>query len=141
MYGRSKFLGEVHEPHCLTLRTALIGRELIYKTGLLEWFLAQSGTVRGFTHAIYSGFTTLELARIIEKIITAYPRASGLYHVSSEPISKYDLLMLIKRKLRLEIEIIPDEEYKCDRGLDSTKFRSEFKYNPPSWEVMIDELA
>ena len=141
LYDKSKFIGEVHEPHCLTLRTSIIGRELIYKTGLLEWFLAQRGVVRGFTHAIFTGFTTLELARIIEKIMTGYPRASGLYHVSSEPISKYDLLMLIKRKMHLETEIIPDGELKCDRSLDSTKFRSEFKYNPPSWDVMIDELA
>jgi dTDP-4-dehydrorhamnose reductase len=51
------------------------------------------------------------------------------------------LLALIKRKLRLEIEIIPDWELKCDRSLDSSKFRSEFKYNPPGWEAMIDELA
>jgi dTDP-4-dehydrorhamnose reductase len=141
LYGRSKFLGEVHEPHCLTLRTSIIGRELVYKTGLLEWFLAQRSAVRGFTNAIFSGFTTLELARTIEKIITGHPHASGLYHVSSEPISKYDLLMLIKTKMRLETEIIPDREFKCDRSLDSTKFRSEFKYNPPNWEVMIDELA
>ncbi|HMK15204.1 MAG TPA: SDR family oxidoreductase [Burkholderiales bacterium] len=141
LYGKSKFLGEVHGPRCLTLRTSIIGRELIYKTGLLEWFLAQRGTVRGFTHAIFSGFTTLEMARIMENIITGYPRASGLYHVSSEPISKYDLLLMIKRKMRLGTEIIPDGEFKCDRSLDSTKFRSEFKYNPPNWEVMIDELA
>lgn len=141
LYGRSKFLGEVHGPHCLTLRTSIIGRELIYKTGLLEWFLTQHGTVLGFTHAIFSGFTTLELARIMEKIITDYPRASGLFHVSSEPISKYELLLMINRKMRLGTQIIPDGEFKCDRSLDSTKFRSEFKYNPPSWEVMIDELA
>ena len=141
LYGRSKLLGEVMEPHCLTLRTSMIGRELQFKTGLLEWFLAQRGTVHGFTHAIFSGFTTLELARIIEKIITGYPRASGLYHVSSDPISKYDLLKLINKKMRLPLEIVPDTEFKCNLSLDSTKFRSEFKYNSPSWEVMIEELA
>jgi dTDP-4-dehydrorhamnose reductase len=141
LYGRSKLLGEVTELSCLTLRTSMIGKELLHKTGLLEWFLAQRGTVRGFTHAIFSGFTTLELARTIEKIITGHPHTSGLYHVSSEPISKYDLLIMVKNKMRLKTEIIPDGEFKCDRSLDSTKFRSEFKYNPPSWEVMIDELA
>ncbi len=141
LYGRSKLLGEVTELFCLTLRTSMIGKELLHKTGLLEWFLAQRGTVRGFTNAIFSGFTTLELARTIEKIITGHSRVSGLYHVSSEPISKYDLLTMVKNKMRLKTEIIPDGEFKCDRSLDSTKFRSEFKYNPPSWEVMIDELA
>ncbi|MGH8743204.1 MAG: hypothetical protein ACREUY_02905, partial [Burkholderiales bacterium] len=137
----SKFLGEVHEPHCMTLRTSIIGRELMHKTSLLEWFLSQSGTVRGFTHAIFSGFTTLELARIMDKIITGFPRASGLYHVSSDPISKYDLLRLIKEKMRLPVEIVPDAKFRCDRSLDSTKFRMEFKYNPPQWETMVEELA
>ena len=141
LYCKSKFLGEVHESHCLTLRTSIIGRELMHKTSLLEWFLSQRGTIHGFSHAIFSGFTTLELVRIIDNIISGYPRASGLYHVSSDPISKYDLLKLIKEKMRLLLEIVPDAEFKCNLSLDSTKFRSEFKYNPPSWEVMIDKLA
>ena len=141
VYGYSKVLGEVADPHCITLRTSIIGKELLRKTGLFEWFISRKEPVKGFTKAIFSGFTTIELSRIIEMLIARHPGASGIYNVSSEPISKYDLLKLIKSKMRLKTEIIPDGEFKCDRSLDSTKFRTEFNYNPPSWEVMIEELA
>ncbi len=140
-YGMIKLLGEVNMPGCVTLRTSIIGRELLRKCGLLEWFLAQRGVVHGYKNAIFSGFTTIELSRIIEMLIAKYPGASGIYHVSSEPISKYGLLTLIKQKMRLPIEIIPDEEPKYDRRLDSSRFRSEFNYAPPTWEAMIDELV
>ena len=141
LYGKTKYLGEVHDSHCLTLRTSMIGRELSRKQGLLEWFLTQRGSVQGFKNALFSGFTTLELSRIIDKILAEYPEKGGLYHVSSEPISKYDLLTLIKRKMGLRVEIMPVEEPRLDRSLDSTRFRSEFNYTPPTWEEMIDELS
>lgn len=140
LYGKSKFLGEVHDSHCITLRTSIIGRELTRKKSLLEWFLAQKGPVKGFKNAIFSGFTTRELSRIIEKILIEYPDASGLYHVSSDPINKFDLLTLIKEAMDLQTEIISDEAFHCDRSLDSTRFRREFNYTPPTWETMVDEL-
>lgn len=141
LYGKSKLLGEVSEGHCITLRTSIIGRELVRKKSLLEWFLAQRGTVRGFRQMIYTGFTTQEMSRIVEKILVERPQAAGIYHVSSAPISKYDLLCLIKKKLRLAIDVVPDDEMQCNRSLDSTRFRSEFHYTPPAWEQMVDELA
>jgi dTDP-4-dehydrorhamnose reductase len=141
LYGRTKYLGEVDAANCITLRTSIIGRELSRKTGLLEWFLAQRGSVRGFRKAIFSGFTTLEIARIVELLLTRFPRASGVYHVSSAPISKYDLLGLVKKRLGLGVEIVPYDDFVCDRSLDSTRFRSEFGYEPASWEAMIAELG
>ncbi len=141
LYGRSKFLGEVSDAHCLTLRTSIIGRELSRKTGLLEWFLSQKGTVRGFRNAIFSGFTTHEMSRVIEKMLVEYPNASGVYNVSSEPISKFDLLLLIKETLGLAIEVIPYESFRCDRSLNSERFRREFLYTPPSWKAMIEEMC
>ncbi len=141
LYGKTKYLGEVHDPHCLMLRTSIIGYELSRKKSLLEWFLSQTGTVKGFTKAIYTGFTTLEMSRIIEKMLVEHPRASGVYHVSSDPINKYDLLLLCSEKLGHSIEIIPDDTFCCDRSLDSTRFRAEFKYTPPTWSSMIEELA
>jgi dTDP-4-dehydrorhamnose reductase len=141
LYGRTKYLGEVYDSHCVTLRTSIIGKELSRKQGLLEWFLSQRGSVQGFKNALFSGFTTLELSRIIEKILTEYPGKGGLYHVSSDPISKFDLLTLIKRKMDLRIEIIPTEEPRLDRSLDSTRFRKEFNYTPPTWEEMIWKLS
>lgn len=140
LYGKTKYLGEVHESNSLTLRTSIIGRELSRHTSLLDWFLAQSGTVKGFTNAIYTGFTTLEMSRIIEKMLLEYPDASGVYQVSSDPINKYELLLLIREKLGLDIEIIPDDAFCCDRSLDSSRFRADFNYIPPTWPTMIEEL-
>ncbi len=141
LYGKTKYLGEVHEANSLTLRTSIIGRELSRHTSLLDWFLAQTGTVKGFTNAIYTGFTTLEMSRIIETMLINYPHASGVYQVSSDPINKYDLLVLIKEKLGLNVEIVPDNVFHCDRSLDSTRFRAEFNYIPPAWSAMIEELC
>lgn len=141
LYGRSKFLGEVHAANAITLRTSIIGPELSRKTGLLEWFLAQRGTIRGYRNAIFSGFTTPEMARIIELVLTRFPSAAGVYQVSSAPISKFDLLGLFKAALRLPVEILPYDDFRCDRSLDSTRIRVEFGYRPPEWPAMVDELA
>ncbi|MFH1231915.1 MAG: SDR family oxidoreductase, partial [Planctomycetota bacterium] len=105
LYGRTKFLGEVYYPHCVTLRTSIIGHELKGKHGLIEWFLAQKGKVRGFTNAIYSGFPTAEIARIISEYVITNPDLKGLYQVSSDPISKYELLRLVADKYKKQIEI------------------------------------
>lgn len=140
LYGKTKYLGEVHDGHCLTLRTSIIGRELSRKKSLLEWFLAQQGPVKGFKNAVYTGFTTLEMSRIIETMLTEHPDATGVYQVSSDPINKYDLLLLFRNKLGHDIEILPDKDFCCDRSLDSSRFRQEFGYTPPNWDAMIGEL-
>ena len=141
LYGRTKALGEISGKSSLTIRSSFIGQELQNGTELFEWFLAQTGAVKGFRNTIYTGLTTIELGRIVERLIVEYPECSGLYHVSSEPLSKYELLGLIREKLQLNIDIIPDNTFKCNRSLNSKKFRREFNYSPPSWEDMIDELA
>jgi dTDP-4-dehydrorhamnose reductase len=142
LYGRTKLLGEVSEPHCITLRTSMIGPELSRKSGLLEWFLSQKGqTVKGFTKAIFSGFPTVELARIIEQVLLKAPSLHGIYHVASEAISKYDLLTLIRDRLHLPVTIERDSTFECDRSLDASQFRKETGYSPPPWDVMIDHMA
>ena len=141
LYGRSKFLGEVSDLGCITLRTSIIGPELLRKTGLLEWFLAQKGSIRGFKRAIYTGLTTSEMSRIIEMLLERFPDASGVYHVSSDAISKFDLLTLVRDRVGRAVEIVPDETVVCDRSLDSSRFRREFGYSPPAWPAMIAELA
>ena len=142
IYGKTKYLGEVNKIGALTIRTSLIGRELDSTNGLLEWFLSnQGGKVNGFTNAIFSGFPTLHLSRIIADIIMNHQNLSGLYHVSSEPISKFKLLTLIKEAMKLNIEIEDYPNFQCDRSLDSTLYRKETGFKPPSWEKMVDELA
>jgi dTDP-4-dehydrorhamnose reductase len=141
LYGRSKLLGEVGYAPGITLRTSMIGPELFRKAGLVEWFLAQRGSVRGYTRAVFSGFTTIELSRVIERAIVARPELHGVYHASAAPITKHDLISLIKRKLRLKVAIIRDASLRIDRSLDSARFKRDFAYSPPSWDSMIGELA
>ncbi len=140
LYGRSKLLGEVDYAGCITLRTSIIGHELQSRNGLVEWFLGESGTVRGYTNAIYTGFPTIEMARIITGYVIPNPQLSGVYHVSSDPISKYDLLKLVSRKYGKVINIEPYEEFVLDRSLVSSRFRKMTRYEPPPWTDMIDTM-
>jgi dTDP-4-dehydrorhamnose reductase len=141
LYGRTKLLGEVNGSHCVTLRTSIIGHELRGRFGLIEWFLGESGRVRGYTGAIYSGFPTIEFARIIADRVLPDTGLAGLYHVSSEPVSKFDLLHLVARRYHRETEIEPISEPAVDRSLLSDRFRSRTGYMPPSWPDLIDAMC
>lgn len=140
LYGRSKSLGEVGDSHCITLRTSIIGHELRGKLGLVEWFLSQKERVQGYTRAIYSGFPTVELAGIISKYVLTNQDLAGLYQVSSDPISKYDLLCLIAEKYGKQIKIEPYEQFVIDRSLDSSRFREKTGYVPPKWPALVDMM-
>ncbi len=142
LYGKSKYLGEVVSENCLTLRTSIIGRELKTAHSLVEWFLSNRGkTVRGFTEAIYTGFPTIIFAEIIDQLLTEHPDLSGLYQVSSDPISKYELLKLIREAYRADIEIEPFDDFKLDRSLDSSKFREATGLAFPDWKTMVGRMA
>jgi dTDP-4-dehydrorhamnose reductase len=141
LYGKTKYLGEVNYPGCLTLRTSIIGRELKTTHGLIEWFLSQEGkTVSGYKKAIFSGLTTIALSKIIAEIIVNQPRLSGIRQVASEPISKYDLLNLVNKIYGLKIRIDPDETIINNRSLNPEKFKKETNIKIPSWEYMIEEM-
>lgn len=141
LYGMSKILGEVAEGDNLTIRTSIIGRELFSSHSLLEWFLSQQGkTIKGFKQAIFSGFPTIVLAEIVGRIIEDHRNLRGLYHVSSEPISKYDLLNLIKARTGLRVEIEPDTEFRMDRSLNSDKFKAATGFAALSWDTMIEQM-
>ena len=140
-YGISKFLGEIiYRPNCLTLRTSIIGHELITSHGLLNWFLLQEDSVPGYTHAIFSGLPTIELSDVIEKYIIFNPALCGLYHISSDPIDKYSLLRLISAKYQKDIKILPYSEVRINRSLNSHKFRTLTGYNAPDWKVLIEKM-
>jgi dTDP-4-dehydrorhamnose reductase len=141
VYGRSKLLGEVTGEGALTLRTSMIGLGLYRKTSLVDWFLAQKGRVQGYRKAIFSGLTTRELSRVIRMIVEKHPQASGLYHLSAAPISKYELLVRLRERLAKNIDIVAVDEPRIDRSLDSTRFRRVFGWQPPAWDAMLDELA
>jgi dTDP-4-dehydrorhamnose reductase len=142
LYGKSKFLGEVYGKNCLTLRTSIIGRELSTEHSLIEWFLSNAGgKIKGYKNAVYSGFPTIVLAELMADLMKNYPDLEGLFHVSSEPINKYELLCLVKEKFGLDIEITPFEDFYIDRSLDSAKFRKLTGFKPNTWEEMISRMA
>jgi dTDP-4-dehydrorhamnose reductase len=142
IYGKTKFLGEISGENSLTIRTSLIGRELSTSNNLIEWFLSnQGGKVKGFANAIFSGFPTIYLANIIKLIIENRNKLHGIYHVSSEPISKYQLLKLIRDRMQLNIEIEEYPDFYCNRSLNSSLFRETIGFKPISWPAMIDEFV
>ena len=142
LYGKTKQQGEVKESHCVTIRSSVIGHEIDSSLSLLGWFLSQKGkTIRGFTRAIYTGFTTIEMANIVEFILTQHQTLFGLWQVASEPISKFDLLKLCQSKLDWQGKIEPDDSFVCDRSLNGERFKLATGYEPPSWEKMITELS
>ncbi len=140
LYGRTKFLGEVIYPHCVTLRTSIIGHELKGKYGLIEWFLTQKEKIRGFTNVIFSGLTTIEMAHVIGKYVIPDSGLKGLYHVSSNPISKYNLLELVKSKYEKQIEIEPFDDFRLDRSIDSSLFKRITGYTSSSWQKIVDMM-
>lgn len=141
-YGKCKYLGEVSGPHCLTLRSSVIGIELSRKASLIEWFLAQRGSIKGFRRAIYTGLTTQEMSRVIEMLLVDYPKLSGLWHVSSQAINKYELLCQFSNLLgRQDVTISPNDDFICDRSLLCEPFTVLTGYQSPSWEIMLNELA
>ncbi len=140
-YGRTKFLGEITDYHGLTLRFSAIGREIESHTELLEWFLSQKGQVKGFSKAIYSGVTTKVIAEELVKIIKLHPELHGIFQLSSSPISKYDLLCLIKKKYNLLTEILPYEGYVSDKSLVCEKYKRLTGYEVSTWEEMISSLV
>lgn len=140
LYGKSKFLGEVDYPHAITLRTSIIGHELQGVHSLIGWFLSQEQQCKGFIKAIYSGLPTVVLARLVRDVIIPQTGLSGLYHVASRPISKYDLLCLVAKTYGKSIEIIPDGSLVIDRSLNAERFREATGYVAPDWPELIKAM-
>lgn len=138
-YGRSKALGEVGGESCLTLRTSIVGPDPSKSgIGLFNWFMVQQGEILGFTNAIWTGVTTLELAKAIERFFSM--ELSGLYHlVNGESIDKYELLKLFKEAMGKDITIKPNSDYVCDKSLINT--RNDGDFATPSYQQMVTDMA
>ena len=140
-YDRSKALGELENNKDVTFRNSIVGPDINPGgIGLLNWFLQQKGTVKGYRKAIWTGQTTLQLAKTMEE--AAKEKVSGLYNmVPDTPISKYELLCLFNRYIRKEpIEIVPDDAVAADKSLKRTRFEG-FPYRIPDYEKMVYELG
>jgi dTDP-4-dehydrorhamnose reductase len=141
LYGRSKYIGELHHSvNAVTLRTSIIGHELGTSFALLEWFLSQQGTVKGFSKAIFSGVPTCELARIIIEFVLSKPQLHGLYHVAAQPISKLHLLELVAKDYGLQTTINPDSSLVIDRSLCANRFHQATGYTAPEWPELIEKM-
>lgn len=141
VYGMTKFLGEIRDmENVLTLRTSIIGHEIKSNLGLLDWFLSQKNKIKGYRKAIFSGFTTLEFSRLLAEKIIPNKDLWGLYQISVNPISKYDLLKLVSGVYKKKIDIGIDDSVEIDRSLNSDLLRSKIGYNPPDWKILIDDL-
>jgi dTDP-4-dehydrorhamnose reductase len=141
LYGKSKYIGELHaQLNAVTLRTSIIGHELGSQYSLVDWFLSQNGTVKGYEKAIFSGLPTVELARVIRDYVIPNPELHGLYHVSVAPIDKLSLLKLVAEVYEKEIDIIADSQLSINRSLNSSKFQAATGYVPPSWLELVKSM-
>lgn len=141
LYGMSKYLGEVGNlSNTLTLRTSIIGHATYSNLQLVDWFLEQKGSIHGYRKAIFSGIPTIEIARIFHRYIIQNSSLCGIYHLSADAISKYDLLKIIKQVYNKDIEIIPDDKVEIDRSLNSSRFRDATGYQPPKWPELVSAM-
>lgn len=144
LYGRTKALGEITDnKNVLTVRTSMIGREIKGFYSLLEWFLAQKNKrITGYTSAMFSGTTTNYLARLIKFYIEKFP-ISGLCHIVSETISKFDLLTALNGAYGVNAEIVPDSVFELDKICNRTMDSNYIPLNDIkiTWDELIDELS
>jgi len=139
IYAISKGLGEVIDNQHLTLRTSVVGPELKSDgEELFHWFMSQSGSISGFTKAIWSGVTTIELAKAVKWSIDN--NIFGLYHVTNNSsISKYELLKLFQKYTKKDIDIIPVDGKNVDKSFIDTRLLINYKI--PSYEQMILDMV
>ena len=142
IYGLTKLLGEVNTPNALTIRTSIIGHELDKEgPGLVSWIIRSRGTrVSGFARALYTGVTTDFMADAVHRLITDFPELCGVWHLSADAISKYDLVCLMNEIYGLGMTIDRDETFVCDRRLDSALFRRRTGIVPPPWRDMLMQM-
>ncbi|WP_253645227.1 SDR family oxidoreductase [Vibrio sp. Y42_MX_L11] len=140
LYGKSKCLGEVSYGKHLTLRTSIIGHELTSTVSLVDWFLSQVESTKGFSKAVFSGLPTCYIAKLLVKYILPNPEVAGLLHLSVDPIDKYTLLQLIAKQYQKQITITESQELVIDRSLNSDKFRQLTQFNPSPWNELVEYM-
>ena len=140
IYGITKYIGEVHESHTITIRTSIIGHELKSKNGLVEWFLSQQAQCQCFNRVIFSGFPTVVLAQIIRDFVIPNADLNGVYHIASNPISKRELLLLVAEVYGKKIELITNNKVENNRSLNGERFRIATGYIPPDWQSLVKSM-
>jgi len=140
LYGRTKILGEVDYEGSLTIRSSIVGKQLVGSEGLFEWVIAQNnGVINGYRNALYTGVTTMAMAKIVGHLISTQSELTGIWQIASRPISKYDLVKQLINVLGLNIELREDVSFICDRRLDGSSFTA--ATDIPTWDQMLSEFA
>jgi len=140
-YGRTKLLGEIDSPNALTIRTSIIGPQIQGEYSLLEWFLRQKGgKIKGYRKAIFTGWPTVELAEIVAKVITRHRELNGIFHIATQPISKFELLSLINQAYELNVEIEPDDAFDCNRSLNGERFAVKTGIVAKAWPELVKRM-
>lgn len=139
VYPQTKILGEIEDDSNLTLRTSIIGPEIKNNgDGLFHWFMSQQGDIFGFTKVIWSGVTTIELAKAIKWAIDN--NIVGLYHITNNlPISKFNILKLLQKYTKKDIKISPLSKNRVDKSFVDTRLL--INYQIPSYDQMISDMV
>ena len=141
IYGKSKALGEVNSPNTLTIRCSMIGRELYNFTELFEWLKKNKNKkIEGYSKVFYSGITTVRMGKILNQILNKNLNLSGVYNISSTPISKFDLLVKLSNAFNLNVDIKQNKNNKSNKVLISEKFTEITGIYPPNWDDLISEF-
>lgn len=140
-YGKTKGLGEINSKSSLTIRSSMIGPELYNKTELFEWIINnKEKEINGFSRVMYSGVTTVYMARLLADLIDNHKNLSGIYNIASKPISKFELLHLINDNFDLGLIINDNKTVISNKTLNASKIEKVIGFQPPSWDELIFEL-
>jgi dTDP-4-dehydrorhamnose reductase len=136
-YGVSKYLGEARTATALVIRTSMLGRGLVGNRSIVDWYLAQTAVVRGYRRAVFSGLPVNEIADVLQRVLKLPAPLTGLCHLAAAPISKYEVLMLVRSAWSHAAPIEPDDSVVIDRSLDGRGLNEKIGYQPPSWPQLI----
>ena len=140
-YGKTKGLGEINSKSSLTIRSSMIGPELYNKTELFEWIINnKEKEINGFSRVMYSGVTTVYMARLLADLIDNHKNLIGIYNIASKPISKFELLHLINDNFDLGLIINDNKTVISNKTLNASKIEKVIGFQPPSWDELIFEL-
>jgi dTDP-4-dehydrorhamnose reductase len=142
LYGTTKRLGEVDYGDSITIRSSIVGAQIVGTESLFQWAISQKGKkIEGYTGALYSGLTTMTMSKVILEIVDNFPQLSGIQQIASEAITKHDLLRKLNAALGLNLDICPDNTIIYDRTLDGSEFVEQTGIRIPTWDEMIIEFA
>ena len=94
--------------------------------------------ISGFTKAIWSGVTTIELAKAVKWSIDN--NITGLYHITNNStISKHGLLKLFQKHTKKDISIKSVDGTNVDKSFIDTRLLLNYKI--PSYDQMISDMV